>query len=122
MSLSFVPPGWLLLKRKQKGRQGQRKDEMEEWGFLKTGGKGNLDLGLKNKVGAEVMAQWLRALTACPLHLSSAPSTHDGQLTTACNSSFRLSSGVCKHHKGTFMHMHKYTQKLNLKKTTQNKE
>lgn len=30
---------------------------MEEWGFLKTGGKGNLDLGLKNKVGAEVMAQ-----------------------------------------------------------------
>lgn len=122
MSLSFVTPGWFLLERKQTGRWGQRKDEMEEWEFLKTGGK-DLDLGLKNKVRAGVMAQWLRALTACPLHLSSAPSTHDGQLTTTCNSSSRLSSGVCKHHKGTFMHMHKYTQKLNLKKTTtQNKE
>lgn len=80
---------------------------------MKTGGKGNLDLGLQNKVGAEVMAQWSGALTACPLHLSSAPSTHDGQLTTAYNSSSRLSSGLCKLHMGTFIHMHKYTQNNN---------
>lgn len=65
------------------------------------------------------MAYWLSALAALQENLSSAPSTHAGQLRAACNfhsRAFSTSSGLCgywvcvrthmqTHKHGTYMHM-----------------
>jgi hypothetical protein len=67
-------------------------------------------------LGAAKTAQWLRALAALPKDLNPGPSTHIRQITTACNSSSKVSDTIFSHPQvpsHIYSHRHTYTGNIN---------